>query len=113
MISAGEDLPSRRAVHMEACVLGGAIRLRVRVLEPLSAHHRVIQATADDAQLRPCSPGHSVPGTAGPCHASAVGVPRLLSSYSGARPSMAIRTRAAVQPRAAQDQDRLPAIAEP
>ena len=35
--------------------------LRVRVLEPLSAHYRVIQVTADDAQLRPCGPRHSVP----------------------------------------------------
>jgi hypothetical protein len=62
MISAGEGLAiAARGPHGGLRPGRGDHDLRVRVLEPLSAHYRVIQATADDAQLRPCSPGRSVP----------------------------------------------------
>ena len=62
MISAGEGLAiAARGPHGGLRPGRGDHDLRMRDLEPLSAHYRVIQATADDAQLRPCSPGTSVP----------------------------------------------------
>ena len=63
MISAGEGLAiAARGPHGSLRPGRGDHDLRMRDLKPLSAHYRVIQATADDAQLRPSSPGHGVPG---------------------------------------------------
>jgi hypothetical protein len=66
MVSAGEGLASAaRGPHGGLRPGRGDHDLRVCLPEPLSAHYRVLQATADDAQLRPRSPGRSVPGTPG------------------------------------------------
>jgi hypothetical protein len=62
MISAGEGLAiAARGPHGSLRPGRGDHDFRMRDLEPLPAHYRVIQATADDAQLRPCSPGYGVP----------------------------------------------------
>jgi hypothetical protein len=62
MVSAGEGLAiAARGPHGGLRLGRGDHGLRVRLLEPLSAHYRVVQATIDDAQLRPYTPGRSRP----------------------------------------------------
>jgi len=63
MISAGEGLAIAARGPHGSCVLGGVITISGCATSNRSPLR--IQAAADDAQLRPCSPGTACPGTAG------------------------------------------------
>jgi hypothetical protein len=108
MISAGEGLAiAARGPHGSLRPGRGDHDLRVRVLEPLSAYYRVIQAAADDAQLRPCSPGYGVPGHGRlPAAQRLAVVPRhALAHIPGPVLIMAIRARPPRSPGSSRDQN--------